>query len=368
MERQLPRNSNSRSRGPIDDVEKAQVTAETQELLKAAMVAPHFPTNFVPPMPARPKKFPNIRIEDHTRSHQASVLQIRRPMSAEMAKWVVQQLEASPKTWIEEAATYSLALEFRDAYRNLGREVPEGLVAHIAALKRAQPSRDNELKLETRVVYGPVVGGHAAQPSSSVWSALPATSGRVYDKWDKKCREVYGATIGLGALLAPATVVYNNLQKSAGEIQGLLQYLGENPTALRTLESPGHEVVHVPALVAGTPPEETAARPGRVSLGEMEEPVTKRARVSIGEGDEQKWEWLNKDWMCVTEPTGERTCYPKGFLPHGARKRAQKLAPARAANASPVLPLMPHDLMLPGGATLARRPAETDWRSAPVEI
>ena len=90
---QLPRSTATKPLPAVGAVQKAEVTEEVQELLKTAMVAANVPVNFVPPMPPRPDKFPNICIEDHASSHQASALQIRRPMSTEMARWVVHELE-----------------------------------------------------------------------------------------------------------------------------------------------------------------------------------------------------------------------------------------------------------------------------------
>ena len=254
MATQLPRNNKKRTCAPFAAAAPAKVTSEVVSLVGAAMKLPSFPANFVPPMPSRPDKFPNVAVEEHAASHQASFLQIRRPMSASLAKWVVGQFENACLTGpmdshqaavARELESYSVALEMQDAYLNLGREAPQALVAYLDECRRTQ-SRDSKLKLETRVVYGPVVMGHALKPLSAVVTALPPLSGKTYVKWDKMCREVHGKTIGLSALLAPATIVYNNLSRGAA---GLKQHLLDNAPA--GVEEPPKKRARV--SVAGEP-------------------------------------------------------------------------------------------------------------------
>ena len=384
MKSQMPRSSSTRKRNPIEGVEKAQVTAEAQELMKAAMSAPHFPTNFVPPMPSRPEKFPNIHLEDHTTSHQASFLQIRRPMSADLARWVVQKLEAACLQGTEEeqraalareVPVYSVALEFQDAYRNLGRQEPAILAKYIAAMKKAKPSRDRALKLETRVAFGPVVVAHSKGPFSAMITALPATRGKTYAEWDKTCRQVYGKTMGLSALLAPATLVYNNLERGADGIRSFLKGLAGGPT------SPVQDDTQPPAVVDSSPPESTAGR--TYWLGSTTtEPPTKRSRVSdAGDGvvssasaaKASTFGWVNEEWMVEVDGSGQELYHHKSCLPPGALAKAPKLAPPtiRRKLMPPPMPKddgFSHDLLLPGGKTLAPRPKSSEWRSSPVTV
>ena len=90
----LPRERADRALAPYTKTEKAVVTATAQKMMLGAMKAGNFPANFLPPVPARPGRLPNVRVVEHMQSHQASCLQIRRPMSAAMATWVVEQFEA----------------------------------------------------------------------------------------------------------------------------------------------------------------------------------------------------------------------------------------------------------------------------------
>ena len=295
MSSQLPRSSAARPLPPAGPVQKAQVTEEVQELLKTAMMAPSVPVNFIPPVPPRPEQFPNIRIEDHAASHQASVLQIRRPMSADMAKWVVSKLEqvmrrGSPEeqrhALQREVPSHSMALEFRDACRNLKREVPEALTARIAELKK--PKHDRELKLETRAVYGPAVVEHADEPSSNLWTGLPAVSGRTHQKWDQMCRRVHGETIGLGALLAPATLVYNNMHQGATNIRTLLAMLKDgDPPRTRCVEGPDGTVVEAIVVAPGAEEEGGAEEGGAEGVPLSHDLMLPGAETIASEGAEQ---------------------------------------------------------------------------------
>ena len=366
MDKQLPRNNTKGGRSPIAGVQKAQWTAEVHALIRGAVTLPSFPTNFVPPMPNRPDKFPNISIEDHTKTHQASFLKIRRPMSAGMAKWVVQQLEltclvGSPeeqaKKLASEVPVYSVALEFQDAYWNLGLPSPAALDEHIKELKRAKPTVDAKLKLETRTEYGPVVLGHAEGPMSMAVTALPAVSGRTYDKWDAKCREVYGATIGLGALLAPATIVYSNLTKPSEVIRGALLAAAGEPSAPTV------------AVVREEQPQgESLPKVRRISHPVDGTPVVSLRSSTFG--------WASEEWMRETDSAGNVLYHHTSCLPFGARKKPPalpvgfesgatgRLQPRRRSRVD-----VHHDLLLPGGDTLEPRASgETEWRSAAVEL
>ena len=364
MDKQLPRNNIKGGRPAIAGVQKACWTAEVQALVRGAVTVPSFPTNFVPPMPNRPDKFPNISIEDHTKTHQASFLKIRRPMSAGMAKWVVQQLEltclvGSPeeqaKKLASEVPVYSVALEFQDAYWNLGLPSPAALDKHIKELKRAKPTVDAKLKLETRTEYGPVVLGHAEGPMSMAVTALPAVSGRTYDKWDAKCREVYGSTIGLGALLAPATLVYRNLNKPVEVIRSALLAASVEPSTVEVAEEEELPVENPPKVRRISHPADGAQPPSFRS---------------------STFAWVNEDWMREVDNIGTVSYHHKSCLPFGALKAPPGLPVVLDGGASRHLQPrrrswgeVQHDLFLPGGGTLASRASgETEWRSAAVEL
>ena len=374
MASQLPRNNSKRARAPFTVVSPAKVTTEVVGLVGAAMKLPSFPANFVPPMPSRPTTFPNVAVEDHTASYQASFLQIRRPMSASFAKWVVGKFEKAclkgpvdshEAAVARELPSYSVALEMEDAYLNLGRTVPPALAAHSEACRKAQ-ARDAKLKLETRVVYGPVVMGHSQRPLSAVVTALPPLSGKTYVKWDAMCREVCGKTVGLSALLAPATIVHNNMGRGAA---GLRQHLLEN----------------APDGVA-EPPKKRA----RVSeAGEHKLSPGESGESSVDSSDDEAngpvlWptcQWVNCEWMREAF-AGKVSYFHKDSLPPLARSRALKLPPrvpaddakpaakpAAIARIRPRTVRLAHDLMLPAGETIAPRPsAPLDWRTEYSDI
>ena len=367
--------------------ESATVSAEAQSMVLAAMTAPKFPERFVLPLPSRPEQLPNLKVYDNTRNYQASVLQIRRPMSAEMCHWAIACFaKAGPAS----VTSYSVALELRDAYCNVGAAVPASLTAKIADLKG--PKSDRELKLETRVVFGPAVMCHARASRSLAVTAVPPLSAKTFAQWDAKCWEVYGKSVGLSLLLSPATVVYNNLELSAEDIRTSLLANLDQQVAKGTVPEPAGELAPV-----GKRPRVQFAEMAPNELGASAEPA------SVYGGS--RFQWVNASWMEETDVVGNTYYHHKDCLPAGAKQGARKLPPsvpwldggspvkgglmpryAAAARqpAAPtreqklrasgvddmaplgikLLPAVPgHDLMLPAGETLEPRPAaEQEWR------
>ena len=376
--RRMERTTEKRKLGAVSWVQKAEVSAEAMLLVRGGMMGQQVPANFVPPVPPRDDNT-NIAVEDHTASFQASFLRVRRPMSVKMAEWVVKKVGEErvvvPKkatkeqvvtlqaaAWGREAPTYELALEFRDVYRVAKRPVPEALDRHIAALKAAGEKKDNELKMETRVVFGPVEFIHDKRPTSVAVSAAPAVSGKTYLKWDTACREVFGDTIGVGNLMAPALVVYQNLGKSPAEIKALLR--GGN---FSTAGAPiGGAKDGSPGLVKHEADADDSA--GVVSHDGVEPPA-KRYAVPIG----GVWKWASGNWIGETDEGGNITYHHKDAVPAIGLIKAGAAPPQLPLTDSPGSLLQPrtsgisHDAMLPGGATLSPRPREKDWREVVVK-